>query len=279
MRTDNAVGMFFSQATTWFIIITAATVLHTAHVTTINTAGHWWQRALAARPAGATAQLALHCAVQWRQAPEVFVMNDMKSRASRKIAVLGPIPHDQIVTHTGERLHKYECVMYTAVALSALLDAGDTIVPISHVRRQDEGPIKQILGSFPNIDTGRSAGGLPRTPPQEHARQPEPVRRLHGPADRVPRDLAHPSRFTDHLKPVPHELAVTLGRAFRGPLKPHTIRSPSTPRTCPATDPAPRPASGNSPAAGRTSAIPPKPADAPRPGSGRAPNPPHRQAA
>ena len=30
--------MFFSQATTWFIIITAATVLHTAHVTTINTA-------------------------------------------------------------------------------------------------------------------------------------------------------------------------------------------------------------------------------------------------
>jgi NRAMP (natural resistance-associated macrophage protein)-like metal ion transporter len=38
MRTDNATGMLFSQATTWFIIITAATVLHTAHVTTISTA-------------------------------------------------------------------------------------------------------------------------------------------------------------------------------------------------------------------------------------------------
>ena len=38
LRTDNAVGMFFSQGTAWFIIITAATVLHTAHVTTINTA-------------------------------------------------------------------------------------------------------------------------------------------------------------------------------------------------------------------------------------------------
>jgi NRAMP (natural resistance-associated macrophage protein)-like metal ion transporter len=38
LRTDNALGMFISQATTWFIIITAATVLHTAHVTTINTA-------------------------------------------------------------------------------------------------------------------------------------------------------------------------------------------------------------------------------------------------
>jgi NRAMP (natural resistance-associated macrophage protein)-like metal ion transporter len=38
LRTDNAVGMFFSQATMWFIIITAATVLHAAHVTSINTA-------------------------------------------------------------------------------------------------------------------------------------------------------------------------------------------------------------------------------------------------
>jgi NRAMP (natural resistance-associated macrophage protein)-like metal ion transporter len=38
LRTDNGIGMFFSQAVAWFIIITTATVLHTAHVTTINTA-------------------------------------------------------------------------------------------------------------------------------------------------------------------------------------------------------------------------------------------------
>jgi hypothetical protein len=80
-------------------------------------------------------------------------MNDMKGRSGRKVAVLGPIPRDQVVTHAGERFHKYGCVIYTAAALSSLLDAGDTIVPISHVRRQDEGPIKQILESFPNIDT------------------------------------------------------------------------------------------------------------------------------
>ena len=77
----------------------------------------------------------------------------MKSRESRKVAVLGPIPRDQIVTHAGERFEKYGCVLYTAVALSALLDAGDTIVPVAHVRRQDEDPIKEILGPFPNIDT------------------------------------------------------------------------------------------------------------------------------
>jgi NRAMP (natural resistance-associated macrophage protein)-like metal ion transporter len=38
LRTDNAIGMFFSQAVSWFIIIVGATVLHAAHVTTINTA-------------------------------------------------------------------------------------------------------------------------------------------------------------------------------------------------------------------------------------------------
>lgn len=38
LRTDNAVGMIFSQVTCWFIIIVAATVLHSARITTINTA-------------------------------------------------------------------------------------------------------------------------------------------------------------------------------------------------------------------------------------------------
>src|SRR3954454_18480862 len=84
---------------------------------------------------------------------EGFMTTDGRSGVNRKVAVLGPIPRDQIVTHTGERFEKYGCVLYTAVALSALLEPGDTIVPISHVRRQDEGPIKEILGSFPNIDT------------------------------------------------------------------------------------------------------------------------------
>jgi sugar/nucleoside kinase (ribokinase family) len=77
----------------------------------------------------------------------------VETERGRKVAVLGPIPRDQIVTNDGERFEKYGCVLYTAVALSALMDDDDTIVPISHVRRQDEGPIKEILGSFPNIDT------------------------------------------------------------------------------------------------------------------------------
>ncbi|MBG0566612.1 carbohydrate kinase family protein [Actinoplanes aureus] len=78
---------------------------------------------------------------------------EARTGASRKVAVLGPIPRDQIVTHTGERFEKYGCALYTAVALSALLDPGDTIVPITHVRRQDEGPIKTILSAYQNVDT------------------------------------------------------------------------------------------------------------------------------
>jgi sugar/nucleoside kinase (ribokinase family) len=72
---------------------------------------------------------------------------------TRKVAVLGPIPRDQIITHTGERFEKYGCALYTAVAMSALLDPDDVISVISHVRRQDEGPIKAILDAYPNIDT------------------------------------------------------------------------------------------------------------------------------
>ena len=80
-------------------------------------------------------------------------MTDVKRQKGRKVAVLGPIPRDQIVTNEGARFEKYGCALYTAVALSSLLDAGDTVVPISHVHRQDEGPIKEILAPFPNIDT------------------------------------------------------------------------------------------------------------------------------
>ena len=78
---------------------------------------------------------------------------DGRTGGSRKVAVLGPIPRDQIVTHAGERFEKYGCALYTAVALSALLDPGDSVVPIAHVRRRDEGPIKEILGAYTNIDT------------------------------------------------------------------------------------------------------------------------------
>jgi sugar/nucleoside kinase (ribokinase family) len=78
---------------------------------------------------------------------------ETNSRRGRKVAVLGPMPRDQILTDDGERFEKHGCALYTTVALAALLDPGDTIVPVTHVHRKDEGPLKQILAPFPNIDT------------------------------------------------------------------------------------------------------------------------------
>ena len=80
-------------------------------------------------------------------------MADLETGERRKVAVLGPIPRDDVVTHAGERFEKYGTAIYTAAALAALLDADDTIVPVTHVRRRDEERIREILGSFPNIDT------------------------------------------------------------------------------------------------------------------------------
>lgn len=70
----------------------------------------------------------------------------------RKIAVLGPIPRDHIVTHRGEVFDKYGCALYTAAALASLLGPDDVVRPIVHVRKEDMAPIKEILGRFDNID-------------------------------------------------------------------------------------------------------------------------------
>jgi sugar/nucleoside kinase (ribokinase family) len=69
-----------------------------------------------------------------------------------KIAVLGPIPRDRIVTHQGETFEKYGCTVYTAAALSALLGDSGQVLPICHVRKRDEAPIKEIFGQFANVE-------------------------------------------------------------------------------------------------------------------------------
>jgi adenosine kinase len=81
-----------------------------------------------------------------------MMLEDNTMSTRRTVAVLGPIPRDRIITHRGEVLEKYGCVLYTAIALSALLEDDDRVCPIVHVRREDEEPIKELLGGRPNID-------------------------------------------------------------------------------------------------------------------------------
>jgi sugar/nucleoside kinase (ribokinase family) len=70
----------------------------------------------------------------------------------RTVAVLGPIPYDRVTTHHGTVIEKYGCVLYTVAALSALLDDGDRICPVVHVRRSDEQAVRDLLGQFPQVD-------------------------------------------------------------------------------------------------------------------------------
>lgn len=72
--------------------------------------------------------------------------------AARTVAVLGPIPRDHVTTHRGEVFDKYGCALYTTVALAALLGPDDRVVPVVHVREQDEQPIKDLLGGLGNVD-------------------------------------------------------------------------------------------------------------------------------
>lgn len=73
--------------------------------------------------------------------------------AKYNLAVLGPIPRDHITTHRGEIIEKYGCAMHTAIGLSQLLGNEGTVHLVSHVRKKDEGPIKEILSEYPNINT------------------------------------------------------------------------------------------------------------------------------
>lgn len=69
-----------------------------------------------------------------------------------KIAVLGPIPRDHITTFKGEIIKKYGGINHATIALAKLLDTKSKIIPVAHVRKKDEQPIKKILKNYTNVD-------------------------------------------------------------------------------------------------------------------------------
>lgn len=72
--------------------------------------------------------------------------------SGRKVAVLGPIPKDHIITHRGEVFDKYGCALYTVAALASLLGPDDVVRPIVHVAKADVAPIREKLSVFSNVD-------------------------------------------------------------------------------------------------------------------------------
>jgi len=70
-----------------------------------------------------------------------------------KIAVLGPIPRDTILTHHGETIKKYGCVTHPVIALAKLLGNDGSVYPVSHVHEVDYNNIIELLKPYTNIDT------------------------------------------------------------------------------------------------------------------------------
>jgi sugar/nucleoside kinase (ribokinase family) len=70
----------------------------------------------------------------------------------KRIAVVGPIPRDHIVTHQGELIQKWGCVTHPVIALSALAGDQIEIVPVCHVRYVDEDNVKEVFKGYRGIN-------------------------------------------------------------------------------------------------------------------------------
>ena len=70
-----------------------------------------------------------------------------------RIAVIGPIPKDTIITHHREKIEKYGCITHPVIALSKLSDGDLEIIPVSHVRKEDKQPILDVFAPYDHINT------------------------------------------------------------------------------------------------------------------------------
>ncbi|PKP41230.1 MAG: carbohydrate kinase family protein, partial [Bacteroidetes bacterium HGW-Bacteroidetes-13] len=70
-----------------------------------------------------------------------------------KIAVLGPIPRDTIITYKNETIQKYGCATHPTIALAKLLEGNGQVIPISHLHQKDHKAVADLFKDYHNIDT------------------------------------------------------------------------------------------------------------------------------
>src|SRR6187551_143724 len=70
----------------------------------------------------------------------------------KRIAILGPIPRDHIVTHQGDLIQKWGCVTHPVMALSALGVNDLEVIPVSHVRVVDNDNVKEVFKGSKGIN-------------------------------------------------------------------------------------------------------------------------------
>jgi adenosine kinase len=70
----------------------------------------------------------------------------------KRIAVVGPIPRDHIVTHQGDLIQKWGCVTHPVIALSAMAGDRIEIIPVSHVRTVDNDNVKEVFKGYRGVN-------------------------------------------------------------------------------------------------------------------------------
>jgi adenosine kinase len=70
-----------------------------------------------------------------------------------KIAVVGPIPRDTIITHKDETIYKYGCVSHPSIALSKLIEENGEVIPVAHVHQSDYQATLEVFAPYSNINT------------------------------------------------------------------------------------------------------------------------------
>jgi hypothetical protein len=70
----------------------------------------------------------------------------------KRIAILGPIPRDHIVTHNGDLIQKWGCVTHPVIALSTMAGEMIEIVPVSHLRSVDLDNVKEVFKGYNGIN-------------------------------------------------------------------------------------------------------------------------------
>lgn len=70
----------------------------------------------------------------------------------KRIAILGPVPRDHIVTHQGDLIQKWGCVTHPVVALSVMAGDQIEIIPVTHVRGVDVDNVKEVFKGYQGVN-------------------------------------------------------------------------------------------------------------------------------
>jgi sugar/nucleoside kinase (ribokinase family) len=71
----------------------------------------------------------------------------------KRIAIVGPIPRDHIVTHTGDLIQKWGCVTHPVIALSVLSQGKIEVVPVTHLRTVDLDNVKEVFQDYKGVNS------------------------------------------------------------------------------------------------------------------------------